>query len=112
MADVVLQKSIREGFGLTVAEALWKGRPVVGGDVGGIRLQIDDGRTGYLVGSPQECAARCLELLADPAAADEMAGAGKEDVRARFLSPRKLRDYLRLFQRLGAPAPRRRAAAD
>ena len=62
-SDVCLQKSIREGFGLTVTEALWKGRPTIGGNVGGIPLQIEDGVTGFLVNSPEECAARCLEIL-------------------------------------------------
>ena len=97
VADVVLQKSIREGFGLTVSEALWKARPVVAGDVGGIRTQIDNGVTGYLVSSPEACAASALEVLAAPERAAGMARAGKEVVRQRFLTPRKLRDYLRLF---------------
>src|SRR6187397_337453 len=65
-SDVVLQKSIREGFGLTVAEALWKGRPTIGGDVGGIPLQIVDGEDGYLVSNSAECADRSLEILRDP----------------------------------------------
>ena len=65
-ADVVIQKSLREGFGLTVAEGLWKGRPVIGGRAGGIVLQIRDGQDGYLVDSVEECAARTIELLADP----------------------------------------------
>ena len=60
-ADVVIQKSTREGFGLTVSEALWKARPFIGGDVGGIPLQVQDGETGYLVSSPEECAERALE---------------------------------------------------
>ena len=65
-ADVVLQKSIREGFGLTVTEALWKARPTVAGNVGGIPLQIADGQTGYLVDSAEECAARCIEIMPTP----------------------------------------------
>src|SRR5512133_3445319 len=65
----VIQKSIREGFGLTVSEALWKGRPTVAGRVGGIVTQIEDGRTGWLVDSSEECAAACIEVLADPGAA-------------------------------------------
>jgi trehalose synthase len=59
-SDVCMQKSIREGFGLTVTEALWKGRPTIGGNVGGIPLQISDGETGFLVDSPEQCAQRCL----------------------------------------------------
>ena len=66
VADVVVQKSLREGFGLTVSEALWKGRPVVGGRAGGIVLQIRDGYDGYLVDSVEECATRTIDLLADP----------------------------------------------
>jgi trehalose synthase len=100
MSAAVIQKSIREGFGLTVSEALWKARPVVAGRVGGIVSQIEDRSTGYLVESPAECAAACLEILADPEAARRMALAGKEHVRAHFLMPRLLRDWLALFNRL------------
>lgn len=96
----VIQKSIREGFGLTVAEALWKARPVVGGNAAGIAAQIEDGVTGWLVDSPEACAAACLEILADPAAARLRALAGKEHVRRRYLTPRLLRDWLVLFNRL------------
>jgi trehalose synthase len=101
-ADVVIQKSLREGFGLTVAEALWKGRPTVGGAVGGIPLQIQDGVTGYLVDSSAACAERCLEILADPEKHRRMGLAGKEYVRREFLTPRLLRDDLRLFSDLRA----------
>jgi len=101
-ADVVIQKSIREGFGLTVTEALWKGRPTIGGDVGGIPLQIQDGVTGYLVSSAAECAERCLDVMAEPEKHREMALAGKEYVRREFLTPRLLRDDLRLFRDLRA----------
>jgi len=99
-ADVVLQKSTREGFGLTVTEALWKARPTIGGAVGGIPLQISDGETGYLVRSAAECAARCLDVLADPERHRQMALRGKEHVRTHFLTPRLLRDDLRLFNDL------------
>ncbi|MGZ4358218.1 MAG: glycosyltransferase [Gaiellaceae bacterium] len=95
----VVQKSIREGFGLTVSEALWKARPTVAGRVGGIVVQIRDGESGWLVSSPEECAAACAEILADPAAARQRALRGKEDVRKRFLTPRLLRDWLVLFNR-------------
>jgi trehalose synthase len=97
---VVIQKSVREGFGLTVSEALWKARPTVAGKVGGIVVQIEDGVTGWLVSSPEECAAACVEALADPAAARTRALAGKEHVRRHFLTPRLLRDWLALFNRL------------
>jgi trehalose synthase len=96
----VIQKSIKEGFGLTVSEGLWKSRPTVAGNVGGIRTQIENGRTGWLVDSSQECATACLEVLADPGAARERALLGKEHVRKRFLTPRLLRDRLALFNRL------------
>jgi trehalose synthase len=96
----VIQKSIKEGFGLTVSEGLWKSRPTIAGNVGGIRTQIENGRTGWLVDSSQECAAACLEVLSDPGAARERALLGKEHVRKRFLTPRLLRDRLALFNRL------------
>ena len=100
-SDVLVQKSIREGFGLTVTEALWKGRPMVAGRAGGIVDQIQDGETGYLVDSVGACAEACSKVLADPAAARAMALRGKELVRRNFLSPRLLRDWLALFNRLG-----------
>ena len=100
LADVVLQKSIREGFGLTVSEALWKGRPVVGGRAGGIVLQIRDGYDGYLVDSIEDCAARTIDLLADPVGADAMGSQGREHVRDNFLSTRELEDWLRLLAEL------------
>jgi trehalose synthase len=96
----VIQKSIREGFGLTVSEALWKGRPTVAGRVGGIVSQIRDGETGFLVESSAACAEACLAILADPERGHRMALRGKEDVRRRFLMPRLLRDWLALFNRL------------
>ena len=97
-ADVVIQKSTREGFGLTVSEALWKGRPFIGGDVGGIPLQVQDGETGYLVSSPEECADRSLRILREPDLGKRLGRAGKEHVRTHFLTPRLLRDWLKLFR--------------
>jgi len=96
-ADVCMQKSIREGFGLTVTEALWKGRPTIGSDVGGIPLQIVDGRTGFLVSTPEQAAERSIEILRDPELAKRMGRAGKEHSRENFLTPRLLRDWLQLF---------------
>ncbi|HEX7245512.1 MAG TPA: glycosyltransferase [Solirubrobacterales bacterium] len=101
-SDVCLQKSIREGFGLTVTEALWKGRPTVAGNVGGIPLQIENGVSGFLVDSPEECARRCLEILADPELGMNLGRAGKEHARREFLSPRLLRDWMELFAELEA----------
>jgi trehalose synthase len=100
-ADVVLQKSIREGFGLTVSEALWKARPTVAGNVGGIPLQIQDGTTGYLVNSSEEAARACIEAISDPELGKNLGRAGKEYVRTHFLMPRLLRDWLRIFTELG-----------
>jgi trehalose synthase len=94
---VVVQKSTREGFGLTVSEALWKGRPFIGGDVGGIPLQVTDGVSGYLVNSIEACAQRCLDIIEDPSLGRTLGRHGKEHVRANFLTPRYLRDYLRIF---------------
>ncbi|MGZ3637160.1 MAG: glycosyltransferase [Ktedonobacterales bacterium] len=99
-ATVVLQKSLREGFGLTISEGLWKSRPVIGGNVGGIPLQIEDCKTGYLVSSVEECIERTLELMRDPKKAAEMGTLGREEVRHKFLSTANLRNYLRLFNEL------------
>jgi trehalose synthase len=99
-SDVCLQKSIREGFGLTVTEALWKGRPTIGGNVGGIPLQITDGVSGYLVDSPEQCAERSLRILGDPELGAALGREGKEHARREFLSPRLLRDWLDLLGRL------------
>jgi trehalose synthase len=96
----LLQKSVREGFGLTVTEALWKTRPTVAGRVGGIVDQIQDGETGYLVDSVEECAQATGRILDDPATARGMALRGKEYVRRHFLTPRLLRDWLALFNEL------------
>ena len=100
IATVMVQKSLREGFGLTVSEALWKGRPVVGGRAGGIKLQIRDGQTGYLVDSVEDCARRVIDLLADPVGADAMGSGGREHVRAEFLATRELLDWLQLLTAL------------
>jgi trehalose synthase len=96
-SDVAVQKSIREGFGLTVSEAMWKERPVIGGNVGGIKLQIEDGVTGYLVDSPEACATRMVELLRDAGLRRRMGRAGRGRVRDRFLTLRELTDYLELL---------------
>lgn len=99
-ATVVLQKSLREGFGLTISEGLWKGKPVVGGNVGGIPLQIQNGETGYLVNSVEECTDRVLKLMRDPKLAEQLGARGREVVRHNFLSTANLRNYLRLFNEL------------
>ena len=99
-ADVCMQKSTREGFGLTVTEGQWKGRPMIGGDVGGIPLQIENGVSGYLVSSPEEAAQRSIEILEDPELAKRIGRAGKEHARQHFLTPRLLRDWLQLMTEL------------
>ena len=96
-SDVVVQKSLREGFGLVVAEGMWKGKPVVGGDVGGIRLQIEEGVTGYLVDGIVACADRVTQLLLDPELRRAIGEAGRERARDRFLSLRELEDTFRLI---------------
>jgi trehalose synthase len=99
ISSVILQKSTREGFGLTVSEAQWKGTPVVASDIGGIPVQVIDGKTGFLV-KPDDiagCAARVISLLRDEKLADEMGKRGKEHVRKNFLITRHLSDYLDLM---------------
>jgi trehalose synthase len=98
LSSVVLQKSVREGFGLTVSEAMWKGTPVIGGDCGGIPAQIRDGENGFLVGDVSACAERLLYLLANPGRAQRMGVRAKDSVRERFLMPRLLADYMSLFE--------------
>lgn len=99
-AAVVLQKSLREGFGLTVAEAMWKGTPVIGGNVGGIRYQIDDGVNGFLVSSVEQTAKRIVELVTDKERRTEMGRKARESVRVKFLLTRYLEQHLDLFGEL------------
>lgn len=103
-SSVVLQKSLREGFGLTVSEALWKSKAVVAGNVGGIPLQVEDGVSGFLVDSIEECADRIAVLLREPDTRERMGLAGRAKVLERFLTPRHLLDYLQLFSQLAGGA--------
>jgi trehalose synthase len=96
LSNVVIQKSIREGFGLVVSEALWKGTPVVAGRAGGIPLQMQGGAGGFLVETPEDCAERAIWLMANPEEGKAMAAPGKRLVRERFLLPRMMTDELRL----------------
>jgi trehalose synthase len=105
-ADIIVQKSTREGFGLTVTEAMWKGKPVVGGAVGGIVLQLQDYRSGFLVHSPEGCAFRIRYLLHHPELARRMGHLAQEFVRTRFLITRNMRDYLTLMILLENPDSR------
>jgi trehalose synthase len=96
-ATVILQKSLREGFGLTVSEAMWKGKPVIGGATGGIPLQIIHGVTGFLVHSPEGAAFRIRQFLNSPEMAQRMGQKGREFVRSNFLITRQVRDYLSVW---------------
>ena len=96
-AAVVLQKSLREGFGLTVAEAMWKGTPVIGGNVGGIRYQIENGVNGFLVSSVEEAAECIVRLLKDEKLREEMGQKARETVREKFLLTRYVEQYLDFF---------------
>jgi trehalose synthase len=94
---VVLQKSIREGFGLTVTEAMWKGAAVIGGNVGGIRRQITDGQDGFLVESAEQAADRIVQILRDPGLRERLGSRARETVRKNFLMSRLLEDWLDLL---------------
>ena len=112
-ATVIVQKSLAEGFGLTVAEAMWKRRPVVGSRVGGIQDQIEDGRSGVLIDDPADLAAagRAIAgLLGDPERARRLGEAAHERVRERFLAPPHLGAYLQLIESLLAGSAQARAA--
>jgi trehalose synthase len=96
-ATIIYQKSTREGFGLTVAEALWKGKPVIGGETGGITVQVISGVTGYTVNSPEGAAFYTKRLLNEPELMAVLGQQGKEYARHRFLITRHLQDYLGLL---------------
>jgi trehalose synthase len=96
-STIVLQKSLQEGFGLTVTEAMWKGKPVIGGKVGGIRLQIHDSHTGYLVDTPEGAALRMHNLLAKPELMARLGETAKQFVLENFLCNRQLREYMTLM---------------
>jgi trehalose synthase len=96
-SDVVIQNSIREGFGMTVSEAQWQKTPVVGTRVGGIPLQIKHGKTGYLMRNEKEGANYCLKILNDDKLRHRLGENGKEHVKENFLITRQLKDYLSLF---------------
>ncbi len=102
-ATIVLQKSIKEGFGLAVSEAMWKGKPVIGGTAGGIAAQIMSGVTGYTVHSSEGAAFRVRHLLNNPGSIHRMGGAAREHVRRNFLITRHLSDYLTLLKIFTGP---------
>ncbi|MEZ4386604.1 MAG: glycosyltransferase [Candidatus Krumholzibacteriia bacterium] len=99
-SDLVIQKSTREGFGLTVTEGLWKGKPVIGGNVGGIRLQVHDHHTGFLVDTPEGAAVRMRYLLSHAGVRERMGARAREFVRENFLLTRHTTEYLALFHTL------------
>ncbi len=99
-ATIVIQKSLKEGFGLTVTEALWKAKPVIGGNTGGIRLQVIDGQTGFLVNTPQEAAERIDYFLQHLDIAQGYGKRGKQLVKEKFLITRQLTDYLNILAEL------------
>ena len=99
-ADVVLQKSIREGFGLVIAEAFWKCKPIVAGNAGGIPMQFPVGYEEYLVETVEDCAAKTLSLLENRDIAEGFGRAGHAKVRTEFLLPRLIRDELHLIKQV------------
>jgi trehalose synthase len=100
-ATVILQKSTREGFGLTVTEAMWKGAAVVGGNVGGIKRQITDGENGFLVDSVDQAAQRIVQLIKNPDLRERLGTAAKETVRQNFLMSRLVEDWIDLLSNFG-----------
>lgn len=96
-SNIIFQKSIKEGFGLTVTEGMWKQKPLIGGNTGGIRLQVINHHTGFLVNSPEGAALRAQYLLTHPTERKHMGLKAKEHVRDNFLITRHLKDYLSLF---------------
>jgi trehalose synthase len=96
-AAVVLQKSTREGFGLTVTEAMWKGAAVIGGNVGGIKRQIRDGESGFLVDTIDQAADRIVQILKDPGLRQRLGARAKETVRENFLMSRLVEDWVDLL---------------
>ena len=97
VSKVILQKSIKEGFGLTVTEGMWKKKPVIGGNVGGIKLQIDDGINGFLVDSVEETAEKIIYILKNPKKARELGEAGHVKIKDEFLLIKHVERYLDLF---------------
>lgn len=103
LATVVLQKSVKEGFGLTVSEAMWKGKPVIGGAVGGIPYQIIHGQNGFLVHSVEGAAFRIRQFLNSPDLLKSMGEKAREHVRNNFLITRQIRDYLSVWAAVEEP---------
>lgn len=100
LSNIIIQKSLKEGFGLVVTEAMWKERPVIGGNTVGIRMQIEDGKNGLLVSSIEECAERIVFLLQNKDKANKLGENAKESVRKNFLLPRFMCDHLRVYEKV------------
>ncbi len=99
-SDAVIQKSIREGFALTISEALWKETPVIASNVGGIPLQVLNGKTGFLADTPQTCAKKIIQIVENPKLGKKLGKQGKEHVKNNFLITRHLMDYIKLFKKM------------
>ena len=99
-SDIILQKSIREGFGLTITEAMWKRKPVIGGKAEGIKTQIQSGHNGFLAAGPGEAAKRIVEIIQNPKLAERLGENAHQTVKEKFLMPRLLRDHLRILKRV------------
>ena len=99
-SDVILQKSIREGFNLSVTEAMWKEKAVIGGKVGGIKLQIKDGENGFLVSNPKEAAARIIQLIKNPELGKKLGKEARKTIQKKFLIPRLLKNHLELYRKI------------
>ncbi len=99
-SDIIIQKSLREGFDLTCAEAMWKGKAVIAGNVGGLKIQIQDGKNGFLVNSAQECAQRIVELIKNPKLAKKLGQRARQAVQKKFLIPRLILDHLKIYQKI------------
>jgi len=111
-ARVIMQPSTREGFGLVITEALWKGKPVIGADVGAIPLQIRDGDTGYFYQTPRQTAKKVIYLLNKPRAAEAMGKRGREYVKQRFLLPDRIADYLMAINMIVSGAVNKEACTE
>ncbi|GAI55667.1 unnamed protein product, partial [marine sediment metagenome] len=99
-SNVILQKSIREGFNLSVTEAMWKEKAVIGGKVGGIKLQIKDGENGFLVSNPKEAATRIIQLIKNPELGKKLGKEARKTIQKKFLIPRLLKDHLELYRKI------------
>jgi len=99
-SEVIVQKSLKEGFGLSVTEAMWKKKAVIAGDAGGVKVQIKDGENGFLVSTPEETAKRLVQIIKDKKMADQIGERAHQTVKEKFLMPRLLQDYFKIFKEI------------